>query len=300
MNAPINTKVAPREICCVFVFYFPERTVPQKLETLAKYGYKIVVVSNGADALTLSEARRIENVNVIQNDINVGLATALNQGIAAALENTEVRFVALFDQDSEPGADLPELLANEFHTCGRLDVGCLGPQLVDVKASGTAYRHHNESADTGCVTSIPTSGSVISKEAFQLVGPMMDALFIDGIDHEWCLRAAAKGLRIVVSQHVAMLHNMGDDAVNWFGSYKPLYSNPIRHYYIVRNAIYLGLHGDLPFRWRATELLKTFRRIPAYLWASKDKSRSLGLICRAIINGADGRLGPLNEAPKKP
>lgn len=299
MAYSVASKIAPDEICCVFVFYYPDQSVTHKLSELAAYGYRIVVVSNGADERIIKEVQLIERVNVIQNGSNVGLATALNQGIAVAFDRLEIRFVALFDQDSEPAVNLPAILANESLEHGLSDVCCIAPQLQDVKSGGAAYRQHNRQAHTDGVKSVPTSGSVISKEAFALVGPMNDALFIDGIDHEWCLRAAAKGLKIIVSKNVTMLHNMGDDAVDWFGDYKPLYSNPIRHYFIVRNAIYLGFYGDLPFRWRAVELLKTLRRIPAYLWASSDRSRSLRLICRGVANGIIGQLGPLTEASLK-
>lgn len=292
--------IMPAEVCCVFVLYYPNKAITRKLEALAKYGYKIVVVINGVDEQILSEVRGVNNIHLIQNVINVGLATALNQGIALAFDDPKSKYVALFDQDSEPSLDLPQTLANEFSTCDFTNVACIGPQLSDVKSCGAVYRKHNQGAVVGDVTSIPTSGSVISREAYQLVGPMMDALFIDGIDHEWCLRASAKGFRTIVSNHVTMLHDMGDCAVDWFGDYKPLYSNPIRHYFIVRNAIYLGLHGDLPFRWRAAELLKTLRRIPAYLWASNDRMRSVRLIRRGIVNGVNGQLGPLNETLLKP
>lgn len=295
MNYPLtdtngDSGVQPCEICCIFVLFHPERSVEIKVKGLASRGYLVVVVSNGAEGDLLNSLRVVAGIALIENSENLGLAHALNQGIERAFDDPEVQFVALFDQDSSPPLELPLTLANELDV--DLDA-CIGPRLVDLKAQDAGYRTHNSKAGTEAVASIPTSGTVISRRACGAVGPMLEELFIDGIDHEWCLRAAANGLRVRISDRVIMLHDMGDDGIVWFGDYKPLYKNPIRHFYIIRNSMYLGLHGSLPLRWRLLELLKILRRIPVYLWASNDRMRSVKLIMQALIDGSHGKLGPL-------
>lgn len=295
MNYPLTDTngeagVQPHKVCCIFVLFHPQRSVEKTLEGLVSGGYPVVVVSNGADGFLLNSLRAAAGIELIENSANLGLAHALNQGINRAFNDPEVQFVVLFDQDSSPPVNLPLVLANE------LDIdsdACIGPRLVDVKAQDAGYRTHNSKARTEAVASIPTSGTVISRRAFATVGPMFEELFIDGIDHEWCLRAAAKGFKVRISDRVTMLHDMGDDGIVWFGDYKPLYKNPIRHFYIIRNSMCLALHSRLPLRWRFLELLKTLRRIPIYLWASNDRMRSVKLIVQALIDGSCGKLGPL-------
>lgn len=295
MNYPLTdtngaSGVQPCQVCCIFVLFYPQRSVKKTLEGLASEGYPVVVVSNGVDGDLLISLRAAPGIELIENSENLGLAHALNQGINHAFNDPEVQFVVLFDQDSSPPVKLPLVLANE------LDIdsdACIGPRLVDVKAQDAGYRTHNTKAGAEAVASIPTSGTVISRRAFATVGPMLEELFIDGIDHEWSLRAAANGFRVRISDRVNMLHDMGDDGIVWFGDYKPLYKNPIRHFYIIRNSMYLGLHSRLPLRWRLQELLKTLRRIPVYLWASNDRVRSFKLIVQALIDGSRGKLGPL-------
>lgn len=278
------------KVCCIFVLFFPKCDFLQTLAQMSEHGYSVVVVSNGADDLLLCQIREIPNVQLIDNRTNLGLAIALNQGIHRAFLEPHVDYVALFDQDSKPDKDLPRALSVEINSAS---IACVGPKLIDVKSTRASYKHHNSAAGERGTLSIPTSGTVISRSAFQLVGPMMEALFIDGIDHEWCLRAVAKGLKVKISEKVSMFHNMGDSEFNWFGEYKPLHKNPIRHFYIVRNAIYLGLHGQLPMGWRFVELLKTLRRIPVYFWISSNRVQSFKLICQAIADGVMGQLGPL-------
>lgn len=295
MNYPLTDTngeagVQPCQVCCIFVLFHPQRSVEKTLEGIVSGGHPVVVVSNGADGALLNSLRAAAGIELIENSENLGLAHALNQGINRAFNDPKVQFVVLFDQDSSPPVNLPLGLANE------LDIdsdACVGPRLVDVKAQEAGYRTHNSKAGAEAVASIPTSGTVISRRAFATVGPMLEELFIDGIDHEWCLRAAANGFRVRISDRVTMLHDMGDDGLVWFGDYKPLYKNPIRHFYIIRNSMYLGLHGCLPLRWRLLELLKTLRRIPVYLWASNDRMRSVKLIMQALIDGSRGKLGPL-------
>lgn len=285
--------IEPANIGCVFVIFNPREDVANKIHKFDHFGYKVVVVSNGADFKVLESISGYANTQLIRNASNVGLATALNQGIVAAIENFGVCFVALFDQDSAPDLRMPLDLAEELQFRSSSNAACIGPQLSDIKSEKTSYDRHNKLAGQLGVSSIPTSGTVIPAWVIARVGLMNDALFIDGIDHEWCARATKSGLKILVSRSTTMAHDMGDLALNWFGQYKPLYRNPIRHFYIIRNSVYLALHGDFPLRWRLLELAKTLRRMPAYLWASSQRMRSIKLMLKGLLDGASGKLGPL-------
>lgn len=287
---PVSEALTVAKVCCVIVLFHPKSDFLETPVRLSQHGYSIIIVSNGANVDLLEQILRIAKVQLINNPINLGLAFALNQGIARAFLDSNVEFVALFDQDSKPHEDLPRALAVEIDNAS---IACIGPKLIDVKSTSALYKRHNRAADIGDVLSIPTSGTVMSRSAFQQVGPMMGELFIDGIDHEWCMRARKFGLKVKISKNLTMHHDMGDSELNWYGEYKPLYKNPIRHFYIIRNAIYLSLYVRLPMRWRIVELMKTLRRIPVYFWISSDRTQSFKLMCQAIINGLRGRLGPL-------
>ncbi len=277
-----------KPISCVVVLYHPAEPVSALIDTLVSGGYDVIVVSNGASADFLERVRGATSVTVIDNRVNLGLAKALNIGIDRAFSVNGSDYVVLFDQDSLPDAELPRLLAREA-SIDSPRVACIGPRLIDRKDTEASY-HTNRPARSLGPCSVPTSGTLISRSAYQVVGPMMEELFIDGIDHEWCLRAWSKGYCVRVSADVTMLHDMGDASMNWFGRYKPVHRSPIRHYYVVRNTLYLTRFAYLPWRWRVSELLKTPRRIAAYVIFSNDRWRSVRLIARATIDGIAGRM----------
>jgi rhamnosyltransferase len=275
-------------IACIFVLYNPKSESLQKLVDLSARGYQVVAVINAIndDGLRLIEGQAA--IRCIKNQKNVGLALALNQGLFCAFQELKTSFAVLFDQDSEFDLDLPLQLVQELIALGDT-TACIGPKLLDVKAKGAQYVLHN----SGHVQTIPTSGSAISKKTYDDVGPMKEDLFIDGIDHEWCFRASSKGLKIAVSDQLVMSHDMGDASINWFGQYKPVYRNPIRHFYIIRNSIYLTRVSYIPLQWRLKESLKIVRRILMYVWASNDRLKTIQLIAKAIKDGFSGRLGEL-------
>ena len=279
-----------KTVSCVVVLYQPADAVLALVDTFVAGGYDIVVVVNEASPAIRQRLNAGDSVSVIDNHGNIGLAKALNVGIQHAFAVNHSDYVALFDQDSMPDADLPRLLADELKLAEVARVACIGPQLIDRKNSVAQYH-------TNCVSaldhprSIPTSGTVISRTAYGAVGPMMEELFIDGIDHEWCLRAWSKGYSVCVSPNVAMLHDMGDASMNYFGRYKPVHRSPLRHYYVVRNTFYLMRFTYLPLSWRLSELLKTPRRMAAYVVFSSDRWRTLRLIAHAVRDGIAGRMG---------
>jgi rhamnosyltransferase len=275
-------------IACIFVLYNPKSESLKKLVDLSARGYQVVAVINAINDEGLRLIEGHATIQCIKNQKNVGLALALNQGLFCAFQELKTSFAVLFDQDSEFDLELPLKLVQELMALGDT-TACVGPKLLDVKAKGAQYVLHN----SGHVQTIPTSGTAISKKTYNDVGPMKEDLFIDGIDHEWCFRASSKGFKIAVSDQLVMSHDMGDASINWFGQYKPLYKNPIRHFYIIRNSIYLAQLSYIPIRYRLEEVLKIVRRIFMYVWASNDRLKTIQLIAKAIRDGFFGRLGEL-------
>jgi len=284
-----------KNIASVIVLYHPSEEVATLIASSALNVGSVIVVVNAAEEKLLEKIALVEKVTILRNSSNVGLAIALNMGISYAFEKVDADFVALFDQDSLPTAGLIEALVYEFESSGLLNLACIGPRLIDVKGDGIISRKKNPQIDISKVCSIPTSGSVISKTAFYDIGPMLDRLFIDGIDHEWCFRAYSKGYVVKVSDHQDMIHDMGDIGINYCGQYKPIHRSPIRHYYIIRNTLYLVRLTYVPIRWKLVELLKTVRRIMAYLVFSSDRLASARLICLGIFDGLCGRLGAFSN-----
>ena len=72
-------------IAALVVTYFPDQALPERLNRLREQVERLVIVDNGSDAaslVTLQRASDNVHVSVVRNAENLGIATALNQGIA--------------------------------------------------------------------------------------------------------------------------------------------------------------------------------------------------------------------------
>lgn len=292
--AAVCSELAGR-LACILVLFNPLAGVAETVRRLAAR-YPVILVVNAAGMEFIAQFEGLDGLFVLRNPGNIGLAAALNRGVAFAFGELGVSFVTLFDQDSNPDVSMPENLLKELLE-RRGQVACIGPRLFDKKEVSAHYATNDASASR--CRSIPTSGSVIPKSVFEEVGPMMESLFIDGIDHEWCFRACHKGYEVRVSERTSMVHDMGDSGLNYFGRYKPVHRSPIRHYYIVRNTLALSRLDYLPLGWRALELMKTVRRIVAYLIFSSNRRLTLRLLAWAILDGLRGHLGPCRHLNTK-
>lgn len=56
---------------------------------------------------------------------------------------------------------------------------------------------------------IVTSGSLLPLTAYERVGPFREDFFIDAIDYVFCMRARAKGFRVVKVCRLGMTHCLG-------------------------------------------------------------------------------------------
>jgi rhamnosyltransferase len=284
--------VINKQIACVFVLFHPDTSVIDTLKLMLASGYCSVAVVNGINSDLLDKLLSLKSLRVIVNKENLGLAFALNQGIRRAIEDPSIKYITLFDQDSQPLSDMPLLLANELNIIGESNYACIGPRLVDKKKLDATYRINKLLMNPDVLT-IPTSGTLMTKFSYGRVGPMLDTLFIDGIDHEWCFRARHHGLKVAVSATISMIHNMGDAGFGCFGTYKPIHRSPIRHFYITRNTISLMKLSYIPFYWKIKEMLKMLRRVIFYVVVSKNRKLTARLILKGFVDGLKNKLGPI-------
>ncbi|HFR6094685.1 TPA: rhamnosyltransferase, partial [Shigella flexneri] len=90
-----------------------------------------------------------------------------------------------------------------------------------------------------------SSGTMVSKEVFEIVGMMDEELFIDYVDTEWCLRCLNYGILVHIIPDIEMVHAIGDKSVKICGINIPIHS-PVRRYYRVRNAFLLLRKNHVP------------------------------------------------------
>jgi rhamnosyltransferase len=254
---------------------------------------------------------------VVRIGENLGIATALNIGIAIA-KNEGADFVVLSDQDSLPDTDMvPNLLA-AFHTliADGNNVGGIGPTFTDLNTErtypfqstipGNFFYGHTlptpESPQVEAITLI-TSGTLIPMAVFDSVGDMREDLFIDHVDTEWCHRARALGYHLYGTGWARMHQRLGDQQLKvWYGGwhYENAYS-PIRIYYRSRNFITLLRLGHIDIKWKIRGALFFVKTIYSHTLFSQNRIVSIYMAIKGIWHGIIGRMGEYqNYAQNKP
>ncbi|WP_410369270.1 glycosyltransferase family 2 protein [Burkholderia anthina] len=286
----------------VIVFYRPDHGCVARANRLADV-WPCVVVDNTESASTPTALGLDARIDYIANGANLGIATALNQGIERLIA-AGCRSALLFDQDSEPShkllVELPRTLAVERkrNPC----VALVGPAYEDARLGGVApfvrfgYLKLRRVLPEGLqpieVDFLITSGSCVNLDVWRDIGPMDDALFIDFVDLEWCVRARSKGYSVLGAPALRLTHELGGEPVKVFGRSYPGHG-PVRHYYLFRNAIALIRRTYVPWSWKTTELVKMPVRLVIYALFMQPRLAHLRLSLLGIWHGIIGRAGAL-------
>jgi rhamnosyltransferase len=298
---------AARRVAAVVVTYHPSpNSLEQLLLATTPQTQGVVIVDNtpggGAELPGISPS-----VAVIRNGANAGLAVAQNQGIRWASEHGFTH-VFMLDQDSVPDRDCVARLhdAAQGLVAKGTSVGTVGPCVLDNR-TGRAYsfkrftfggiKHTfcSEQSEVVPVDFVIASGSLTSMEAFQAVGPMDDALFIDRIDIDWCLRATAMGYGVYGVCAARLQHEPGERSRRiWIGRWTEVaLHSPERTYYMIRNSVLLYRRPYAPLRWILNDVFWLAGVVVISCAIAPARLRRLALVLRGVWHGVRGVRGPL-------
>ncbi len=285
----------------VVVFYKPDQEHIENVKLLSN-SYQVVVVDNTPSPENYSFDN--ENITLITLNDNVGIAKALNIGISCAKEAL-FKYCLLLDQDSAPTPNLVDGLVSFYEAQKSIDdIALIAPCYHD-KALGidAAFiqkrkllmgRQAAEGEEPINASYVISSGSLINLSCYDKIGPMNEALFIDFVDIEWCLRAHKKGYKILGLPWLKMEHEIGDTPVKFLGK-EYVNHSPIRHYYYFRNIFMLLRMSHIPFQWKVSELLKIAPRFFVYAVSTDNKVAHVKSMVSGIYHGIVGRFGKLGD-----
>lgn len=291
----------------VIVSYYPNsETFIKVITSTLEQVDCLVVVNNGKNALSyLTESLPSSlagKFNLIENNDNLGVATALNYGIKFLINNGCSHFI-LLDQDSF----LPKkMLATLYDTYIQLTLdgvklAAVGPTFFDTRLEKLSpfIRFKNNGFELVFASDVEpvipvhlliTSGTFMSTEVIKDVGLMEEGLFIDYVDNEWCLRAISKGYKIVADGRVRMEHSIGDEAVVLLNRKHHMHS-PLRHYYITRNSTHLFKRRYIPFNWRLSMLMIAIKLFVFYSLFTPGRLENSRMMIKGFYHGAIGKFG---------
>lgn len=286
------------KVVTVLVTYNPEiNSLKKNLETLYKQSFFTIICNNSISDIPefLIDPKRSRCVNLGRN---LGIAAAQSIGMKIAFNDLNADFVLQMDQDSIPDELMVSSLLTSFSELNstKFRIGLIGVIDYDVNSRKMNLSRYNRGLSlpgTECKIMHHTlsSGSLIPKEAYQVVGGMDDGLFIDGVDSEYCWRLAKHGFHIVLDPNAKIFHRSGDGKKKIFGFLSVGVPTPLRHYYSVRNILILGRRNYVPLSWKLKNTLGIFFKLIVYPWALGDGKLRFKFIIQGIYDGIKNKTG---------
>lgn len=276
----------------VMVLYRPDmKQTLAAAESLAGQVDELCIVDNTPGDSQGAVFAHLPSVSYIHLGDNRGLAAAQNVGIRH-LENHKIDYILFSDQDSLPPADMVARLlkAHRGLESAGIKVAAVGPMPLQ-RTTGKPtfdkwnlrFKRNSGGIEVMCMDYIISSGSLMRSATLKLVGPMLESLFIDGIDSEWCWRASHfHNLQSFIIPEITMTHMMGEDKGEHHSIRIP---TPFRVYYQFRNYFRLLSYPHTPTWWKVKNGIKYAVKTIYYPLFMKPRAQFAKRIAAGIRDG---------------
>jgi rhamnosyltransferase len=289
--------------CGIVVTYFPGDELEHNLRAVAAECAHVIVVDNGSGAKTHERIAAVGGIELVGLEHNRGIAAALNIGARLALERG-FQWAITFDQDSCPS---PGFAAELHATQAKYpSAAVIGPRIDE---AGLQRRHlwlrpHPGfrswfqrvpcvGSDLVDVTMVVSSGALTDLNGWAKLGGFDEALFIDYVDTDYCLRARRIGRTIAVSAGALLRHHLGRRESRQFAglTFHPTNHGAVRHYYIARNRIRMLRRHARELHWLAFEAAATSLWVFRVLALESQKGAKFKAMFLGTWDGLRGRSG---------
>ena len=291
------------DICAVITAYCPDDYFSERVILIrAQVGLVIIVVDGGG-------RQNIVNIlkNLFQNDSgvvvsslpdNMGIATALNVGISIAKQR-EYRWILTLDDDTIIKSDMVKNLIESWYIVteqGSKSIALMGMLSKDAYTGNVDNKYGCKNKFFVEKRGIITSGSLMSLDAYDVVGPFREEFFIDSVDYDYCMRARAKGYRIIRICRIGMVHSLGRTEkynIGWFKMQTTNHST-VRRYYMYRNSTVLAREYFLrdPLYSLAVFLFQ-LKTLFVVFFFENDKRMKLKFMLQGVMDGWRKRMGKI-------
>lgn len=276
----------------VVVAYNPDETIIDNIHSYINNINKLFIVDN-SEVINFSFINQIinhPNVFYIDNHGNQGIAHALNSGAKKAIE-MGYEWLLTMDQDSSFDSNMLVKYLDCWNNYPDKDnVAVFSPvhNVLEYQTSSTV--------ECNVVNKfhVITSGNIINLKAFNHLKGFNKALFIDEVDHEYCLRSKLEGYSIIEFSNILLKHNLGEP-VSIYRHGKTISSSthsPKRFYYIARNRLYMWktYHHLFP-NLAGIQLVNIMKTLIFPLIYHDKKTQRFFCIIRGILHFLTGRYG---------
>jgi rhamnosyltransferase len=273
-------KIHMNGVIGVVVLHFPVEGLTDNIRSFLNNVDEVLLIDNSQPGTEWLDSLSNKKIVVIRNQQNTGIAAALNTAARYALSKNAAWLLTM-DQDSRFEAESAARLVEFAHRV-----------KGDIAICSPAY-HSETIRPTQRVRFAMTSGSMLNLTAYKQCGLFDEKLFIDSVDHEYCLRLRKAGWKIVQTSEACLHHHPGNKIVHRLAGLKIRVSEhpASRHYYMARNRLVV-MFRYLTFdpRFFIRELLEYPKQLLKIMIFEKDKMSRLKFMCRGVFHFLSGRF----------
>ncbi|SFM09371.1 glycosyltransferase [Halanaerobium salsuginis] len=280
-------------IACVIILYNPKKEVIQNIKSFSNYVDIIYVVDNSKNInkSIYYKLSQFENLKYINESSNKGIAFPLNLAAKKALKSN-YQWLLTMDQDSYFTGDSLKNMISYIKNNDTSKIGIITPHHK-------INRNNMASKKIETVLTTMTSGNLLNLNIYKLAGDFIEKLFIDSVDHEYCLRLNKFGYKVIKINSSVLNHELGDISKSIDILNKKLLitnHNYLRRYYITRNTLYVinKYKEEFPvfcFKKFVMIILSFFQ----ILFFEKDKFKKIKYIFLGIIDYLNNNFGKIDN-----
>ncbi|MBF0531741.1 MAG: glycosyltransferase [Candidatus Omnitrophica bacterium] len=285
-------------VAAVVVTYYPEPSLPERLDTVLAQVKKVAVVDNTGDesAAGILAQLHTRGCHIIKNPANAGIAAALNQGVDwAAGQGYE--WILTLDDDTRVFDGLVAIytaaLQSELAGCR---VGVMNARYLDVN-TGTlgaeipGKKYDDQWAEVKVMIS---SGSFFSIETYREAGRFQEEFFLDWFDHDFCIRVRRCGRKNFMYARPMLEHELGRKTAHRIPGtgIKVTANNHVakRCYLITRNLIWIIKENFFKeFGLSTVYIAYIAYKFFIVAFFEQDKQNKLAALRRGLLDGIRGR-----------
>lgn len=233
------------KVAAIIISYNPDNNLLDSVNLLINQVDKIIIVDNGSESQKKKNINLIKDIDnkkieVIFNEENLGIATALNIGVKEAL-NQGYNWILTMDQDSKASSNMVEKMLEVYNTIDeseRKEILSIFPNFVDERIQSIEENSNMNSYEY--VDADITSGNLLRAEVFDKVGFFDDSLFIDLVDTDFCMRLNEENIKMIKVRDAILYHSLGESqsVKSIFGKFNTSNHSALRRYYMTRNRFY--------------------------------------------------------------
>jgi len=276
-----------QNISAVVILYNPLPIVKYNILSYIDYIDCLYIIDNSYQYSTLLLSGFVSNkIKVLHYGSNIGISKALNIALKQAKEDN-YKWLLTFDQDTYfiKKDDCLHFLSN-IYMLDDTNIALISPlhNKKFINIIGTRYEQ---------VDFVMTSANCINIDITMQIGGFDEKLFIDEVDHEFCLRLKRYKYIILKDNHIAVNHSLGISH-KWFSKIK-IYDS-LRLYYMIRNYLYIRriykVYNIDFFKKRDRYLIKFFILQTSF---SKNIFKDISYIIKGIKDYRSNKFGKLEN-----